>query len=187
MLTYNHPTTASRRGYFGLAVTSLAFALAFLPAPLAVLFQLNDECLRTTSWGAAHATWDTIHRIPPSPVARPLDLMVRTAVVGAILVALFLLVTAFATLRSRTAALRLHALYVPLQIVIMVTLMVAAHRFSTALDLSNDQRNWAMELNRESAVRKLAMVVGALGLLYPLVLTLLYWRYPGDARASRPQ
>jgi hypothetical protein len=180
MLTYTPPTTATRQGYFGLAVASLAFALAFLPAPLAVLYQLNDECLRTTSWGAAHATWDTLYRIPRSPVARHLDLMVRTAIVGALLVTLFLLATSVATLRSRAAALRLHALWVPLQVVVMIALMLAAHRFSTALDLSNDQRNWAMELSRESAVRRLALVVGGLGLLYPVVLALLYWRYPGE-------
>jgi len=185
MLTQNRPTTPVRRGYAGLAAASLAFALAFLPAPLAVLYQLNDECLVTTSWGAAHATWDTLHRIPPSPVARHLDLMVRTAVVGALLVTLFLLATSFATLRSRTAALRLHALWIPLQVVVMIALMVAAHHFSTALDLSNDQRNWAMQLSTESAVRKLAIAVGAFGLLYPLVLILLYWRYPGERDNTR--
>jgi hypothetical protein len=180
MLTYNEPTTAARRGFFGLAVTSLAFALAFLPAPLVVLYQLNDECLRTTSWGAEHAAWDTLFRIPPAPVARPLDLMVRTAVFGAMLVALFLIATSIATFRSRAAAFRLHALYVPIQVVVMVAVMVAAHRFSAALDLSNDQRNWALELSRESAVRKFAMIVGGLGLLYPFVLALLYWRWKTD-------
>lgn len=180
MLTYKEPTTAARRGFFGLAVTSLAFALAFLPAPLVVLYQLNDECLRTTSWGAQHAAWDTLYRIPQSPVARPLPLMVRTAVLGSILVAGFLVVAAVATFRSRSAALRLHVLYVPLQVIVMAALMLAAHRFSTALDLSNDQRNWALELSRESTVRKFALIVGGLGLLYPFVLALLYWRWKRD-------
>ena len=178
-------TRRAPRGFFSLAVASLAFALAFLPAPLAVLYQLNEECLVTTSWGSAHATWDTLHRIPPSPVARHLDLMVRTAIVGGLLVTLFLLTTAFATFRSRTAALRLHALYVPLQVVIMIVLMVTAHRFSTALDLTNNQRNWALELSTVSAVRNLALAVGAFGLLYPVVLLLLYWRYPGERQANR--
>lgn len=176
-------TPPARQGYFGLAIASLAFALAFLPAPLAVLYQLNEECLVTSSWGSAHATWDTLHRIPPSPVARNLDLMVRTAVVGALLVTLFLLAAALASFRSRTTALRLHALYVPLQAVVMVALMFAAHRFSTALDLTNNQRNWALEISRVSAVRNLALAVGALGLLYPVVLILLYWRFPRDAQS----
>ena len=184
-LAYKLPTTPARRGYFGLGVASLLFALAFLPAPLAVLYQLNEECLAAASWGTSHATWDTLHRIPPSPVSRSLDLTVRAAVVGALVATLFLLAAAVATFRSRTAALRLHALYVPLQVVLMVTLIVAAHRFSAALDLSSSQRDWALRVVGASAVRKLAIVVAALGLLYPLVLALLYWRYPGGDRSRR--
>jgi hypothetical protein len=176
---YKLPTTRARRGFFGLAVASLFFALAFLPAPLAVLYQLNDECLRTTSWGARHATWDTLHHVPPSPVARHLSLMVRTSVIGALLGGVYLLVAAFATFRSRIAAIRLHALYVAIQLVVMTALMVTAHRFSAALDATGPQRDWAMRLGEGSGVRNLAIVVGALGLLYPLVLALLYWRYPG--------
>jgi hypothetical protein len=96
------------------------------------------------------------------------------------LVAVFLVVASVATFRSRTVAIPLHALYVPLQVIVMIALMVAAHRFSTALDLSNDQRNWALELSRESTVRKFALIVGGLGLLYPFVLALLFWRWRRD-------
>jgi hypothetical protein len=184
-LTYKQPQTPARRGYFGLGVASLLFALAFLPAPLAVLYQINDECLLATSWGTRHATWDTLHRIPPSPVARHLDLMVRTAVIGALLGALYLVATAVATFRSRKLAFPLHAVYVALQVVVMIGLIVAAHRFSAAVDATRGQREWAMRLTRESAVRNLAAVVGALGLLYPVVLALLYWRYPGEKETRR--
>jgi len=185
MTPHKIPTTSARRGFFALGLTSLGFALAFLPMPLAIIYQLNDECLRTTSWGTAHATWTTLHHIPPSPVARSLDLAVRAAVVAALLCALFLLATAVATFRSRGAAIRLHALYVPAQVVVMIALIVAAHRFSTAMEAANVQREWAVRLTRESTVGNLATVVGGLGLLYPLVLLLLYWRYPGEREKTR--
>jgi hypothetical protein len=180
MTPHKLPTTPARRGFFALGLASLFFALAFFPMPLAVLYQLNEECLAASSLGTAHATWTTLHRIPPSPVAHSLDFTVRAAIVGALLAALFLAATAFATLRSRAAALRLHALYVPIQVVLMIALVVAAHRFSTAIEAANLRRAWAVRIESGSAVRNLANVVAALGLLYPLVLALLYWRYPGE-------
>jgi len=179
------PTTPTRRGFFGLGVASLFFALAFLPMPLAVLYQLNEECLAATSWGTAHATWTSLQHIPQSPVARSFDFTVRAAIIGSLLCALFLAATALATFRSRTAALRLHALYVPIQVVLMIALIVAAHRFSTAIEAANLRRAWAVRIESGSFVSNLAAVVGGLGLLYPLVLVLLYWRYPGEKRKTR--
>jgi hypothetical protein len=112
-------------------------------------------------------------------------LTVRAAVIGALLSTLLLLVAAIATFRSRTAAFRLHALYVPIHIVVMIALMIAAHRFSTAILATHAQRDWAVRLGHQSKVANLATVVGALGLLYPLVLSLLYWRYPGEGQKTK--
>jgi hypothetical protein len=185
MTPHQLPATApTRRGFFALALASLFFALAFLPMPLAVLYQLNEECLRTTSWGTQHASWTTLHHIPQSPIARSFDFTLRAAIIGSLLCACFLIATAVATFRSRTTAIRLHALYVPIQVVLMIALIVAAHRFSTAFEAATLQRAWAVDLERQSTVRHLATVVGALGLLYPLVLILLYWRYPGETRRA---
>src|SRR5882762_2474897 len=110
--------TPHRRGFVALGVASLMFALAFLPAPLAVLYELNDECLRMTSWGSGFSTWDTLVRIPPMPVSRYAYLLVRTAVIGALPVALLLGVAAAASFRSRPWSIRLHAVYAALQAVL---------------------------------------------------------------------
>jgi hypothetical protein len=170
-------STPPRRGFVGLGVASLVFALAFLPAPLAVLYDLNDECLRMTSWASDFSTWQTLIRLPPMPVSRYWYLLVRTAVIGSIPASLLLGYAAFVSFRSRPWSLLFHALYVPIQIVLMIAMMIGAHRFSTALDAVAASRDLAMRLPFHSNVRTTAVLVGLPGIAYPLVLAAAYWIY----------
>src|SRR5260221_7620407 len=153
------PVAAPRHGFTGVAIASLAFALAFLPAPLAVLYTLNDECLRTTSRASGRLDAETLFRLPTIPVSRDLYLMVRTAALGAVAASLFLLVTAAISFRSRPWAIRLHSIYVAIQCVLMIALLAAANRFSTALDAAQASRDWVMHLPFQSSVRSLAGIV----------------------------
>lgn len=183
-LDYKRPSTPVGRGYVGLGLVSLFFALAFLPAPLAVLFEMNDQCLRATSWGTQQASWGTLYQVPPTPMPRAVYLMARTTIIAAELGALFLIFAAIVSFRSRTNAIRLHAVYFALQLVLMTALALAAHRFTTAIVAGDPQRDWLLKLLRESSVGRMGAVVAGLGLLYPLVLALLYWGYA--RRGKRP-
>src|SRR3954454_1597814 len=142
----SQPPMAStpRRGFVGLGVASLIFALAFLPAPLAVLYDLNDESLRMTSWASGFSTWQTLIRLPPMPVSRYWYLLVRTAVIGSIPVSMLLGYAAFVSFRSRPWSLLFHALYVPIQFVLMAAMLVGVNRFSAALDAVAASRDLAM-------------------------------------------
>ncbi|MDB5320252.1 MAG: hypothetical protein JWN40_1883 [Phycisphaerales bacterium] len=174
-----------RRGFLGLGIASLVFALAFLPAPLAVLYELNDECLRMTSWSSGFSTWQTLVRLPPIPVSRYPYLLVRTAVIAAIPATLLLGVAAFASFRSRRWSIRLHALYVPIQLILMTVLLIGAHRFSTALDAAAASRDLAMRLPYHSNVRTTAVLIAIPGIAYPFVLVFAYWLY-GLSKTRRP-
>jgi hypothetical protein len=165
----------AQRGLVALGVISLIFALGFLPAPLAVLYELNDECLRTTSWSSGFNSWDTLRHIPPLPVGREVYLLVRSAVLMTIPVSLLLAVAAIVSLKSRQWGMRLHSIYIALQVVLMITLMVAANRFSTALDTTTFGHDWMMHLPYHSNVRTTAILVGIPGIVYPLLLALIYW------------
>jgi hypothetical protein len=179
------PATPRRRGFVALGLASLIFALAFLPAPLAVLYELNDECLRMTSWGSGFSTWDTLVQIPPMPVSRYAYLLVRTAVIGALPVALLLGVAAVVSFRSRPWSIRLHAIYAALQAVLMIALMAGAHRFSTELDAAALHRDWVMRLPYHSNVWTTAVLVALPGLAYPMLLAFAYWLY-GRSKTRLP-
>ena len=170
-------STPRRRGFVGLGVASLIFALAFLPAPLAVLYDLNDECLRMTSWGSGFSTWRTLFGLPPIPVSRYWYLLVRTAVIGSIPVSLLLGYAAFVSFRSRPWSLLFHALYVPIQIVLMTAMLIGAARFSTALDAAAAVQDLAMRASFHSGVRSTATIVALPGIAYPLILAASYWVY----------
>ncbi len=164
------------RGYVGLAVASLAFALASMPAPVAVLFETNDQAWRAATFGTRTGTWDTIHHVPPTPVARHYYLAVRGVVISALAVAAFLVVTAAVTARSRAWGIRLHAVYVAAQVVLMVALLLAAQRFEAAMTLSAPEREWMLALTGTTSVYRMAQAASGFGLLYPVVLTILYVR-----------
>jgi len=170
-------STSPRRGYVGLGVASLVFALAFLPAPLAVLYDLNDECLRMTSWASGFSTWQTLIHLPPLPVSRYWYLLVRTAVIGSIPVSMLLAYAGFVSFRSRPWSLLFHGLYVPIQIVLMAAMLIGAHRISAALDAVAASRDLAMRLPFHSNVRTTAVLVALPGIAYPLVLAIAYWIY----------
>ena len=180
------PVAKPRRGFAGLAIASFAFALAFLPAPLAVLYELNDECLRTTSWASSEGlSFATLAHIPPIPIHRHVYLMVRTAALGGVVASLFLVVAAVVSYRSRPWAIRLHTIYVATQLVLMVTLIKYADAFSTELDTAQAARDWVMRLPFHSTVRQIATMVAMPGLVFPLVLAFVYWlwsRSYGPAR-----
>jgi hypothetical protein len=166
------PPPPPKRRSAGLAITSLVVALALLPAPLAVLYDLNDECRRATSW-TQWGAWRTLWEVPPVPVAKSTYLLARGSVIVAMTAALVLLAAAIATVRSRPWSLRLHAAYVPLQLVATLALIWSAHRFSQALD-ATATRDWVMHLPVRSTVRSTAILVGAPALLYPLALVIAY-------------
>src|SRR6266568_4851440 len=92
-------------GSLALGLVSLLFATAFLPAPLAVLWDLNDECLRSTTWDTQRASWGTLARIPPLPVGKNDYLLVRTMVMGALVATAFLATAGWVAGRSRTRGL----------------------------------------------------------------------------------
>jgi hypothetical protein len=164
------------QGYFGLAVASLAFALSFLPAPVAVLYELNDQSLRAATLGARSADWTTIHRVPPTPIARHYYLSARAAVLIAVVGSVFLLVTAVVTFRSRAWSIRLHGVYVAAQVVLMIALLITARQFTVAMEASAPHRDWMVRLPAETSVYSLAKAVAGFGLLYPLVLVILFVR-----------
>jgi hypothetical protein len=170
-------STPPRRGFVGLGIASLVFALAFLPAPLAVLYDLNDECLRMTSWASGFSTWQTLIHLPPLPVSRYWYLLVRTAVIGSIPASLLLGWAAVVSFRSRPWSLLFHALYVPIQIVLMAAMLIGAHRFSAELDAAVASRDIEMRLPFHSNVRATAVLMALPGLTYPLVLAVAYWIY----------
>lgn len=173
-----HETGAieSRRGYGRLAVVSLVFALAFLPAPLAVLYELNDQSVRAATLGARSGTWQTIHRVPPTPIPRHYYDAARAAVLISLAAAIFLLITAFVSFRSRPWSIRLHGVYVAAQVVLMIALLITAKRFTAAMEASAPHRDWMMRLPAEVSVYSLAKAVAGFGLLYPLMLVILFLR-----------
>jgi hypothetical protein len=179
------PPAPPRRGFVSLGVMSLLFALAFLPAPLAVLYELNDECLRMTSWGSNFSTWQTLAGLPPMPVGRFSYLLVRTAVLVAIPASLLLGFAAIVSFRSRPWAIRFHALYAPIQIILMSAMLIGANRFSTALDAAAATQDLAMRLPYHSNVRTTAALVALPGLAYPVALAFAYWLY-GLSNTRRP-
>jgi hypothetical protein len=167
----------TRRGFRALGVISLIFAIAFLPAPLAVLYELNDECLRTTSWNAVFATSGTLWRIPPLPVSREVYLLVRTVVLVSLPVSLLLMAAGVASFRSRAWSVRLHSIYSSLQVVLMAVLIIAANRFSTALDVTTTGHDWVMHLPYHSNVRTVATLIAIPGMVFPILLAVAFWIY----------
>src|SRR5258706_7038406 len=89
------------------------------------------------------------------------------------------------TFRSRPRAIRLHALYVPIQIILMTALLIGAYRFSATLDAAAASHDLAMRLPYHSNVRNTALIVGIPGLAYPIILGVAYWLY-GLSRTRRP-
>jgi hypothetical protein len=168
---------SSKSGFVALGVISLIFAIGFLPAPLAVLYELNDECLRTTSWNSGFSAWHTLWQIPPMPVSRELYLLVRTAVLVSLPVSLLLAVAGIVSMRSRAWSIRLHSIYASLALVLMVVLIIAANRFSTALDRTTSGHDWVMHLPYHSNVRTIATLVGLPGIAYPILLAVIFWIY----------
>jgi len=167
----------TRRGFRALGVISLIFAIAFLPAPLAVLYELNDECLRTTSWNAVFASAGTLWRIPPLPVSHEVYLLVRTVVLVSLPVSLLLLAAGVASFRSRAWSIRLHSIYSALQVVLMAVLIIAANRFSTTLDVTTSGHDWVMHLPYHSNVRTVATLIAIPGIVYPVLLAFAFWLY----------
>jgi hypothetical protein len=171
------PKVRTRRGFRALGVISLIFAIGFLPAPLAVLYELNDECLRTTTWSAVGADSGTLWRIPPLPVSRGVYLLVRTAVLVALPVSLLLAGAAIASFRSRAWSIRLHSLYAALQAVLMIVLVIAASRFSSTLDVTTSGHDWVMHLPYHSNVRTVATLIAIPGIVFPILLAVAFWIY----------
>jgi hypothetical protein len=155
---------------------SLAFALAFLPAPVAVLYELNDQSVRAATMGARSGSWRTIHWVPPTPIPREYYLAARAAVLMALAGGVFLLLAAVVSFRSRAWSIRLHGVYVAAQVVLMVALLVTARRFTMAMEASAPHREWMMRMPAEASVYSLAKAVAGFGLLYPVVLVILFLR-----------
>jgi hypothetical protein len=156
------------------AIASLLFATAFLPAPLAVLWDMNDECLRSTSWGVQRESWATLARIPPLPVAKNDYLLLRTLVIGAMASAVFLIIAGIVLMRSRPKGAALHLCWAIIQAALMILLIAAGRRFSLALDDAGHRRDWLMHLDLPSNVRSTALFVGMLGLIYPICMLIVY-------------
>jgi hypothetical protein len=171
------PKVRTRRGFRALGVFSLIFAVGFLPAPLAVLYELNDECLRTTTWSAIIGGSSILWRIPPLPVSHEIYLLVRTAVLVALPVSLLLVVAAIASFKSRAWSIRLHSIYAALQSVVMIVLVIAANRFSTTLDVTTSGHDWVMHLPYHSNVRTVATLIAIPGIVYPILLAVAFWIY----------
>lgn len=174
-------------GSIALGLVSLLFAAAFLPAPLAVLWDLNDECLRSTTWDTQRASWGTLARIPPLPVSKNDYLLVRTMVMGALVATAFLAVAGWVAGRSRARGLALLAAYAVVQVTFMIGLMIAGQRFSHALDQATRRGDWMMHLKFESVVGATARQVGMLGMIYPAGLAIFYLlRWLGRSKTGRP-
>ena len=174
-------------GSLALALVTLLFAAAFLPAPLAVLWDLNDECLRSTTWGVQRASWGTLAHIPPLPVKKDDYLLVRTMVMGALVATAFLAIAGWVAGRSRTRGLALLAAYAAVQVGFMIGLMIAGQRFSTALDEATRKNDWLMHLKFDSVVGATARQVGMLGMIYPAGLAIFYLlRSVGRSKTARP-
>jgi hypothetical protein len=174
-------------GSLALGLVSLLFAAAFLPAPLAVLWDLNDECLRSTTWDTQRASWGTLARIPPLPVSKNDYLLVRTMVMGALLATAFLAIAGWVAARSRARGLALLAAYAVVQVGFMIGLIVAGQRFSGALEQAALRGDWMMHLKFESNVGATARQVGMLGMIYPAGLAIFYLlRSLGRSKTGRP-
>jgi len=146
---------------------------------------MNDECRRTSTLGADENVWGTLYNVPPLSVDRPTYLAVRATALAAAVNAIFLCVIGVITIRSRTLGVKLLGVFAIAQLVLMLAMVLAAHRFSAALDAFTAGQVWFLGKPYGSATRGTALVAALPGVAYPLVLLWLFIRHRDSARRRR--
>jgi hypothetical protein len=162
---------------FWLGFISLLVGITLIGPPLSVLYDMNDECLRTTSAEHEHGIFATLYEVPPLSVPRFTYFAVRTAVLAGSLNALLLCVIGVLTIRSRSLGTRLLAINSVAHVLFMIAMAWAAYRFSTELDAATAKRIATLGTPFGSSVKRTAIWAALPGIVYPLVLLSLFARH----------
>jgi hypothetical protein len=162
---------------FWLGFVSLLVGLTLIAPPLSVLYDMNDECLRTTSALHAHGIWATLYEIPPIIVPRFTYIAARTAALTGSLNAVLLCVIGAMTIRSRSLGTRLLGVNAVANVAFMIAMAVTAHHFSVALNAATAKQPWSMGMPYGSSTGATAIWAALPGTVYPLVLLWLFARH----------
>lgn len=170
---------------FWLGFISLLVGLTLIAPPLSVLYDMNDECLRTTSALNAHGIWATLYEIPPIIVPRFTYISARTAALTASLNAVLLCVIGALTIRSRSLGTRLLGVNAVANVAFMIVMAVTAHRFSAALNAITAKQPWTMGIPYGSSTGATAIWAALPGTVYPLILLWLFARHRRSNQTRR--
>jgi hypothetical protein len=162
---------------FWLGFISLLVGITLIAPPLSVLYDMNDECLRTTSAEHEHGILATLYEVPPLSVPRYTYIAARSAVLAASFNALLLCVIGVLTIRSRSLGTRLLAVNAVAHVLFMIAMAWTAYRFSVALDTVTAKRIATLGTPFGSSVKRTAIWAALPGIAYPLVLLSLFARH----------
>jgi len=168
-----------------LGIISLIVGITLIAPPLSVLYDMNDECLRTSSSLNEHGIWATLYEVPPLIVPRYTYFAARSATLVGSLNAVLLCVIGLLTIRSRSLGTRLLAINAVAQLAFMLAMAITAYRFSVALDATTAKRIWTLGFAYGSSVRRTAIWAALPGIAYPLVLLWLFARHRRSNRKRR--
>ena len=169
---------------FWLGLISLLVGITLIAPPLSVLYDMNDECLRTSSSLYEHGVWATLYEVPPLSVSRYTYFAARSATIAASLNAVLLCAIGVLTIRSRTVGVRLLGVNAVAHVAFMLAMAFTAYRFSVALNNVTARRAWTLGTPFGSTVRATGIWAALPGIAYPLVLLWLFVRY---RRSNRPR
>lgn len=172
-------------GGFWLGFISLLVGITLIGPPLAVLYDMNDELLRTSINAASGGVVETMYRVPPLSVPRFTYFSARAVDVAASMNAVLLCVIGVLTIRSRRIGVRLLGINSVAHVAFMIAMALTAARFSAALDGETAKRVWTLGTPYGSSVRASAIWAALPGIVYPLVLLYLFARHRKGARAGR--
>jgi hypothetical protein len=170
---------------FWLGIISLIFGVTLIAPPLSVLYDMNDECLRTSSSLHEHGIWATLYEVPPLIVPRYTYFAARTAALVGSFNAVVLCVIGVLTIRSRGLGTRLLGINAVAQVAFMLAMAITAYRFSVALDTVTAKRIWTLGFSYGSSVKRTAIWAALPGIAYPLMLLWLFVRHRRGNRRRR--
>jgi hypothetical protein len=179
------PTNRPPVSGFWLGFISLLVGITLIAPPLSVLYDMNDECLRTSSSLNEHGIWATLYEIPPLKVPRFTYIAVRTATLTASLNAVLLCVIGALTIRSRSLGTRLLGINAVANVAFMVVMAVTAHQFSKTLNAVTAKQAWSMGIPYGSSTGATAIWAALPGIVYPLVLLWLFARHRKSNQTRR--
>jgi hypothetical protein len=162
---------------FWLGVISLIVGLTLIAPPLSVLYDMNDESLRTGIELHEHGIFATLYEVPPLSVSRSTYFAARSAVLAGSFNALLLAVIGIVIIRSRGLGVRLLGVNAVAHVAFMIAMAITAYRFSKELDAVTSKRIWSLGTAYGSSVKATGIWAALPGVAYPLMLLWLFVRH----------